>query len=85
MLRDRFGRGIGCLRPDCNRLRVTTDDRLRSRLFGDETPGLRKVLRDEDGDAAVAGLFRKAVAGKPAGHGPCAPASRPRPMSRAGG
>jgi cyclic pyranopterin phosphate synthase len=71
--------------PDCNRLRVTADGRLRGCLFGGETLDLRKVLRDEAGDVAVAGLFRKATAGKLAGHGLCGQASLPEPMSRVGG
>jgi len=71
--------------PECNRLRVTADGRLLSCLFGGETLDLRKVLREGRGDGAVAALFRKAVAGKPSGHGPCDTAFLPEPMSRVGG
>ncbi|MCL5884117.1 MAG: GTP 3',8-cyclase MoaA [Deltaproteobacteria bacterium] len=72
----------------CNRLRITADGRLRNCLFASRTLDLRKVLREEGGDRAVADLFRRAVAAKPEGHDLDAEAGRgsvAEPMSRVGG
>ena len=92
---DGFAGRLGIISPisrsfciECNRLRVTADGRLRSCLFRRETLDLRKVLREGNGDEAVADLYRKAVTEKPEGHGYCVPGASPvlpESMSRVGG
>jgi len=51
----------------CNRLRLTPDGKLRTCLFHEAEVDLRQLLRSGVGDAALAGVFRTAVAQKPAG------------------
>lgn len=94
-LADGFAGNLGLISPisrsfctECNRLRVTSDGRLRSCLFRRETLDLRKVLREGDGEDAIAALFRTAVSEKPEGHGYCVPGASPvlpESMSRVGG
>ena len=72
----------------CNRLRLTSDGRLRNCLFARETLDMRAVLRGGAGDRAVADLFRRAVGEKHEGHdlgggGEASPSAEP--MSRVGG
>jgi len=72
----------------CNRVRVTCTGRLYMCLGQDDHADLRAVLRTE-GDAAVAGAIREAVARKPKSHDfriglGLAPAVA-RPMSMTGG
>jgi GTP 3',8-cyclase len=72
----------------CNRLRVTADGRLMGCLFAQETLDLRAALRDGRGDAEVAGLLLRAVAGKREDHGldrPGGSSGVAGPMSRVGG
>jgi cyclic pyranopterin phosphate synthase len=53
----------------CNRLRLTADGALRNCLFSDDELSVRDVLRAGGSDDDVAGLLRRAVWGKRAGHG----------------
>ena len=54
--------------PECNRLRVTADGRVRGCLFGNQEIDLKPVLRDGGDAAALAGLLRAAVCAKPERH-----------------
>ena len=71
----------------CDRVRVTADGQLRTCLFATAETDLRGPLRDGTGDDAMGDIVRRAVAGKPAGHGIGLPGWRyeGRPMSRIGG
>lgn len=55
--------------PECNRLRVTADGRVRGCLFGNQEIDLRTVLREGGDDETLAGLLRAAVCAKPERHG----------------
>lgn len=55
--------------PECNRLRVTSDGRVRGCLFGNQELDLKPVLRGGGDDAALTGLLRAAVCAKPEKHG----------------
>lgn len=55
--------------PECNRLRVTADGRVRGCLFGNQEVDLKLVLRGGGDDAALAELLRAAVCAKPEKHG----------------
>lgn len=55
--------------PECNRLRVTSDGRVRGCLFGNQELDLKPVLRGGGDDAALTGLLRAAVCSKPEKHG----------------
>jgi len=52
----------------CNRLRLTSDGKLRTCLFSDKEIDIRKALRDGSSDEVVEHLLFKAVAEKPEGH-----------------
>lgn len=52
----------------CNRLRLTSDGRLRSCLFSDTEIDLKARLRDGSGDGEITELLRRAVAEKPERH-----------------
>ena len=54
--------------PECNRLRVTADGRVRGCLFGNQETDLKPVLRGGGDAAALAGLLRAAVCAKPERH-----------------
>jgi len=54
--------------PECNRLRVTADGRVRGCLFGNQEVDLKTVLRGEGDDQALADLLREAVGAKPEKH-----------------
>ncbi len=54
--------------PTCNRLRVTADGKLRTCLFSSEETDLRQALRRGFPDELVAGIIRRAIAGKPEKH-----------------
>jgi GTP 3',8-cyclase len=71
----------------CNRTRLTADGQLRSCLFSTEETDLRGLLRDGADDAAIESAWRKAMWGKPAGHGIDDPGfvQPARPMSAIGG
>lgn len=71
----------------CDRLRLTADGQLRTCLFASAETDLRGPLRAGVTDAELADIVRRAVFGKPAGHGMADPEWRydGRPMSRIGG
>lgn len=52
----------------CNRLRLTSDGKLRVCLFSDSEIDIRKALRDGSGDDVIEHLLFKAVAEKPERH-----------------
>lgn len=88
------GGRIGVISPmsdhfcgSCNRLRLTSDGRLRTCLFSNAEIDLKKKLRDGSGDEAIAALLKQAVAAKPEKHGlpPDAEGHEGMDMSRIGG
>lgn len=52
----------------CNRLRITSDGKLRTCLFSDNEVDLRTALRDGSADEAVENILFRAVKEKPQGH-----------------
>ncbi len=52
----------------CNRLRLTSDGRLRTCLFSDDEVGLKEYLRNGSDDAKLAELLELALRKKPRGH-----------------
>ncbi|MDP2690738.1 MAG: GTP 3',8-cyclase MoaA [Deltaproteobacteria bacterium] len=52
----------------CNRLRLTSDGKLRNCLFSDREVDLRAALRDGSDDKVIEDLLFKAVMEKPQGH-----------------
>lgn len=54
--------------PECNRLRVTADGKVRGCLFGNEEIDLKPVLRGGGSDEALTGLLRDSVCAKPEKH-----------------
>ncbi|MET7398139.1 GTP 3',8-cyclase MoaA [Dactylosporangium sp. NPDC005572] len=71
----------------CDRTRLTADGAVRSCLFSQDETDLRGALRSGATDEELADLWRKAMWGKPAGHGIDDPRFlQPiRPMSAIGG
>jgi cyclic pyranopterin phosphate synthase len=71
----------------CNRVRLTADGQVRNCLFATTESDLRGPLRDGASDAALAQLWRRAVASKLPGHGINDPGflQPARPMSAIGG
>ncbi|WP_432833416.1 GTP 3',8-cyclase MoaA [Dactylosporangium sp. CA-092794] len=71
----------------CDRTRLTADGAVRSCLFSQEETDLRGALRAGANDEELADLWRKAMWGKPAGHGINDPRflQPARPMSAIGG
>jgi cyclic pyranopterin phosphate synthase len=71
----------------CDRTRLTADGAVRSCLFSREETDLRGALRAGAADEDLAELWRKAMWGKPAGHGIDDPTflQPARPMSAIGG
>jgi cyclic pyranopterin phosphate synthase len=71
----------------CDRTRLTADGAVRPCLFSREETDLRGALRAGANDADLAELWRKAMFGKPAGHGIDDPTflQPARPMSAIGG
>jgi cyclic pyranopterin phosphate synthase len=71
----------------CDRTRLTADGAVRSCLFSAEETDLRGALRAGANDEDLADLWRKAMWGKPAGHGIDDPSflQPARPMSAIGG
>lgn len=49
----------------CNRLRLTSDGRIRPCLFSDRETDVKGFLRMPASDAEIAGVIRRAVVGKP--------------------
>ncbi len=76
---------------DCNRLRLTSDGKLRPCLFSETEIDLRAALRGGEPDSEIERLLRLSIEIKPEGHnmafvGPEALSpNRRRPMSRIGG
>lgn len=60
--------GTGPFCEDCNRIRLTSDGKLRTCLFSTEETDLRPLLRGEASDEAIRARVRKAVSAKEAGH-----------------
>ena len=54
--------------PECNRLRVTADGRVRGCLFGNREIDLKGVLRGGSDESSLADLLRAAVCAKPEKH-----------------
>jgi cyclic pyranopterin phosphate synthase len=72
---------------DCDRTRLTADGQVRNCLFATDESDLRKLVRDDAPDAAIAEAWCVAMSGKRAGHGIDDPAflQPERPMSAIGG
>jgi cyclic pyranopterin phosphate synthase len=74
--------------PSCNRLRVTSDGKLRTCLFAVDETDLRGLLRSGASDDRIAAEIRSAIGKKPKKHQLGNPVFRKcisRPMSRIGG
>jgi len=71
----------------CDRVRLTADGQIRNCLFATTESDLRAPLRAGASDAAIAALWRRAVASKLPGHGVNDPGflQPARPMSAIGG
>jgi cyclic pyranopterin phosphate synthase len=69
----------------CNRLRLTADGPLLPCLMGTDEFDLRRPLREGANDEALSELFRRAIAGKPAGHRLADQPAPPRMMASVGG
>jgi GTP 3',8-cyclase len=71
----------------CDRVRLTADGQVRNCLFATAESDLREPLRGGASDAAIASLWRRAVASKLPGHGINDPGflQPARPMSAIGG
>ena len=71
----------------CNRLRITSEGKVRNCLFSTVEWDARRLLRDGSSDAQIAQLVRNCVAAKRAGHGSDQPEfARPeRAMYQIGG
>ncbi len=65
---------------DCNRLRLTSDGKLRPCLFSETEIDLRSTLRSGGPDAEIERLFRLAIKAKPEGHNMGDTLSRSGPM-----
>jgi cyclic pyranopterin phosphate synthase len=72
---------------NCNRLRLTSDGKLRYCLFAIEEDDVKGMLRDGAADEEIAALIRRNVAGKWAGHeiNSARFVAPPRPMYAIGG
>lgn len=77
-LQGRDGRqgNIGFISPishhfcdQCNRLRLTSEGRLRSCLLNDKETDIKALMRQGISDAELAGVIRDTVLDKPKGHG----------------
>jgi len=93
----RFADGIGRVgfiasvsRPfcmNCNRIRITSDGKLRYCLFAIEETDIKTLLRNDSPDEAIANAIRTAVRGKWIGHeiNSAKFVAPPRPMYAIGG
>ena len=74
--------------PACNRLRLTSDGKLRTCIFSDQETDLRRPLRQRASDDDLETIIREAIASKPKEH-PLNSSSVPqrcqRQMSKIGG
>ncbi len=71
--------------PDCNRLRLTADGKLRPCLFSPSEIDLMRILRDGGSDDDVLSAIRASLAAKPRDHGGLANGAPGRTMSQIGG
>ncbi|MBI5582222.1 MAG: GTP 3',8-cyclase MoaA [Deltaproteobacteria bacterium] len=74
--------------PSCNRLRLTSDGKLRTCIFSDNETDLRQPLRQGASDDQLEMIIREATASKPKEHplhSPVAPQRCQRQMSAIGG
>ena len=53
----------------CNRMRLTSEGKLRNCLFSEEEWDIRELLRSETDDVAIAKRVRECIQNKKAGHG----------------
>ena len=88
------GGRIGFINPvsqpfctDCNRLRITSDGKIRNCLFSAEEWDARELMRQGSSDEEIAELVRRAVGAKRLGHGIDSPdfAKPERAMYQIGG
>lgn len=70
--------------PQCNRLRLTADGKMKPCLFSRDEEDVRDVLRNSSDDAPVLEAIRRTLAKKPRDHG-AFPRSPGRTMSQIGG
>ncbi|MEW6555634.1 MAG: GTP 3',8-cyclase MoaA [Actinomycetota bacterium] len=70
--------------PECNRLRLTADGKMKPCLFSREEDDVRDILRNSTDDAPVLEAIRRSLAKKPRDHGGF-PESPGRSMSQIGG
>ncbi len=70
---------------ECNRLRLTSDGRLRPCLFSQEEIDLKDILRTGGSDEDLRNLLIKAIMHKPQAHQATAGQKISRPMSEIGG
>ncbi|NPV58842.1 MAG: GTP 3',8-cyclase MoaA [Actinobacteria bacterium] len=71
--------------PECNRLRLTADGKLRPCLFSPDEIDLLKAMREGAGDGDILEAIRSSLAAKPRDHGGLANGSPGRTMSQIGG
>ena len=74
--------------PNCNRLRLTSDGKLRTCIFSDQETDLRRPLREGAADDQLEMIIREAIAHKPREHplnASTAPQRCQRQMSKIGG
>jgi cyclic pyranopterin phosphate synthase len=70
--------------PECNRLRLTADGKMRPCLFSQDEDDVREILRGSKDDAPVLEAIRLSLAKKPRDHGGF-PQPSGRKMSQIGG
>lgn len=68
----------------CNRIRLTSDGKLRSCLFSNKEWDIKTPLRKGEGDAVIQSIIKKAIYHKPKGHN-YIKFTNHRPMSCIGG
>jgi cyclic pyranopterin phosphate synthase len=70
--------------PECNRLRLTADGKMKPCLFSQDEDDVREILRSSDEDAPVLDAIRLSLSRKPRDHGGFTKTSN-RKMSQIGG
>ncbi len=68
----------------CNRIRLTSDGKLRPCLFSDMELDIKTSLRKGQGDAVIKSIIKKSISHKPKGHN-YIKSTNHRPMFRIGG
>lgn len=68
----------------CNRIRLTSDGKLRPCLFSDMELDIKTSLRKKEGDAVIKSIIKKAISHKAKGHN-YIKSTNHRPMFRIGG